>query len=202
MEVDKKKAIRDSMKLVMAFCCIFLYIPHLLVACKKSNYTFVFSDVAELKKKIKIKLKNFTALVYLLHNDRYYRKLFYYRIGPIAASLIGWWRPGDRYFIISPNCKIGKGVVFAHPYSTIINAKEIGDNFSFIHLTTLGQIEEKRATIGNNVVLGANVNIIGDVKIGDNVIIGAGSVVVKDIPSNCIAAGNPAKVIKYLGEEK
>ena len=51
-------------------------------------------------------------------------------------------------------------------------------------------------------VLGANVNIIGDVKIGDNVIIGAGSVVVKDIPSNCIAAGNPAKVIKYLVEEK
>jgi acetyltransferase-like isoleucine patch superfamily enzyme len=38
--------------------------------------------------------------------------------------------------------------------------------------------------------------IIGDVTIGDNVIIGAGSVVVKDIPSNCIAVGNPARVVE------
>lgn len=47
--------------------------------------------------------------------------------------------------------------------------------------------------------LGANVVIIGNVSIGDNVIIGAGSVVVKDIPSNSIVAGNPAKVLrKYV----
>ena len=46
--------------------------------------------------------------------------------------------------------------------------------------------------------LGAGVIIIGNVSIGDNVTIGAGSVVVKDIPSNCIAVGNPARVIKYI----
>ena len=40
--------------------------------------------------------------------------------------------------------------------------------------------------------------IIGPVHIGDNVIIGAGSVVVKDVPSNCVVAGNPAKVIRTL----
>lgn len=40
--------------------------------------------------------------------------------------------------------------------------------------------------------------IIGDITIGDNVIVGAGSVVTKDVPSNCIVAGNPAKVIKTL----
>lgn len=50
--------------------------------------------------------------------------------------------------------------------------------------------------------LGANVNIIGDIKIGDNVIIGAGSVVVRDVPDNCVVAGNPAKIIKYLNDEE
>jgi len=50
--------------------------------------------------------------------------------------------------------------------------------------------------IGNNVWLGRNTIVLKGVKIGNNVIVGAGSVVAKDIPSNCIAAGNPAKVIK------
>ena len=51
--------------------------------------------------------------------------------------------------------------------------------------------------IGNNVWLGANVIVLPNVTIGDNVVIGAGSIVVKDIPSNSIAVGNPCKVIKH-----
>ena len=50
----------------------------------------------------------------------------------------------------------------------------------------------------DNVSIGANVTIIGDIKIGNNVIIGAGSVVVKDVTDNCIVAGNPARVIRTL----
>ena len=51
-------------------------------------------------------------------------------------------------------------------------------------------------TIGNNVWIGGSVTILPGVTIGDNVTIGAGSVVVKDIPSNVIAAGNPCRVIR------
>lgn len=54
----------------------------------------------------------------------------------------------------------------------------------------------KAPIIGSNVDIGANVSIIGPVNIGDNVIIGAGSVVVKNISSNKIAVGNPAKKVK------
>ena len=52
--------------------------------------------------------------------------------------------------------------------------------------------------IGDNVWIGGNVTILPGVTIGDNVTIGAGSVVVKDIPSNTIAVGNPCKVIKSI----
>lgn len=53
-------------------------------------------------------------------------------------------------------------------------------------------------TIGNNVSIGGDVTILPGVTIGDNVTIGGGSVVVKDIPSDTIAAGNPCTVIKNL----
>jgi acetyltransferase-like isoleucine patch superfamily enzyme len=56
----------------------------------------------------------------------------------------------------------------------------------------------KPIIIGNNVWLGDKVTVTKGVKIGDNVIIGANSVVTKDIPSNSLAAGNPANVIKNL----
>lgn len=54
--------------------------------------------------------------------------------------------------------------------------------------------------IGDNVWIGGSVTIAPGVTIGDNVTIGAGSVVVKDIPSNSIAVGNPCRVVKKINE--
>ena len=53
-------------------------------------------------------------------------------------------------------------------------------------------------TIGSNVWIGGGSIILPGVTIGDNTTIGAGSVVSKSIPANCLAVGNPCKVIKYL----
>lgn len=52
----------------------------------------------------------------------------------------------------------------------------------------------KEVSIGNDCWIGGSVIILPGVKIGDNCVIGAGSVVTKDIPSNSVAFGNPAKV--------
>lgn len=189
---------RDLLRLCGAILLAWLYIPHMVIGVRNS---LVMSDVAKIGYQINIKLPACIQLLYLLRNNRYFRVLFYHRIGPIKALFIKWYIPGDRYFSISATTKIGKSVWIAHPYATILNAETIGDNFSCIHCTTLGATSKGRPTIGDNVSLGANVTIIGNVHIGNNVTIGAGSVVVKSIPDNSIAVGNPAKVIKRLEKD-
>ena len=56
----------------------------------------------------------------------------------------------------------------------------------------------KPVTIGNNVWIGGRAVINPGVKIGDNSVVASGSVVVKDVPSNVLVGGNPAKIIKTI----
>lgn len=87
---------------------------------------------------------------------------------------------GDNIFI-GPNCGF---YTAEHP----LDAKTRNQGLEYA----------KPIKIGSNVWIGGNVTVIGGVTIGDNVVIGAGSVVVKDIPSNCVAVGNPCRPIKTL----
>jgi len=50
--------------------------------------------------------------------------------------------------------------------------------------------------------IGSGSTILSQITIGENAIVGAGSVVTKDVPANAIVAGNPAKVLRFLNEEK
>lgn len=126
----------------------------------------------------------------------------------------------DKIFIVQPFfCDYGKHIrvgkrffanfnftVLDEAYVTIGDDCFIGPNVSIYtacHSTDPMERNSRRewaepVTIGNNVWIGGSVTILPGVTIGDNVTIGAGSVVVKDIPSNTIAAGNPCKVVKLL----
>lgn len=101
--------------------------------------------------------------------------------------------------------KIGKGTKFPHDALGIVMHPDtvIGENCKILHGTTFGgrSGHPQVPHVGNNVVIGAHAQIIGNITIGDNCIIGAGSVVVKDTPPCTVVVGNPAKVIKYVDQK-
>lgn len=83
---------------------------------------------------------------------------------------------------------IGKHTIIASQ-TTILSHKLSKNpiNYPFIQVDTF---------IGDNCLVGVGAIILAGVKIGNNVIVGAGSVVTKDVQSNVIVAGNPARIIK------
>lgn len=130
-----------------------------------------------------------------------YAFLFFWRIKKKSYKFKSLFVTQDYLCKIFGSTKIAGGIHCYHPYASVINAKKIGENFQFRNGLTIGNKSNdnsKVPTIGNNVIVGANVVIIGEITIGDNVTIGAGAVVVKDVPDNCIIAGNPAKIIRYI----
>jgi len=59
-------------------------------------------------------------------------------------------------------------------------------------------VAKKEVILEDNVWVGANAIILKGVRIGKNSVIGAGSVVTKDVPSNVVVAGNPAKIVRDM----
>lgn len=174
--------------------------PLSLVVLLSDNRTRILQDANRNISYRSASFKNYNAVLYLFVVDKFFRTMVYSRIG-IVSYIFSWlWHTQSTFFPICKN--IEGGIYLAHPFSTILNAKSIGANFTCRQCTTIGNKSEdalsEKPIIGNNVTVGANVVIIGNVKIGDNSIIGAGSVVVKDVPSNAIVAGNPAKVLRYV----
>lgn len=89
-------------------------------------------------------------------------------------------RFGDNVFV-APNCGF---YTAGHPLE--------------VSLRNRGLEYARPIVVGNDVWIGAGVQVMPGVTIGSNVVIGGGSVVVKDIPDNCVAVGNPCRVVKVL----
>ncbi len=140
------------------------------------------------------------------------------RLNEIIKDLLG--SCGDNINIIPPfrcdfgfNIHIGNNFIANFNFSVLDEAQvEIGDNV-FIGPNTgiytachpidhsernKGLEWAKPVKIGNNVWIGGGTTILPGVTIGDNSTIGGGSVVSKDIPSGCVAVGNPCRVIRHI----
>jgi len=135
-----------------------------------------------------------------------YRTLLCYRLeqaatfGPLRAVFHWLYHASSRKSgleILTP--ALGGGVIMPHWGRMILNAEVIGEDLYLFHNVTIGNdYRTGRPSIGNNVFIGAGAILIGKIIVGDNVIIAAGSMVTGDIPSNSLAAGNPAAVRRQL----
>lgn len=101
---------------------------------------------------------------------------------------------------IYPKTQIGAGLYLGHWGSLVINPlAKIGKNCNIAQGVTIGQQNRgKKAgypTIGNEVWIGTNAVIVGNIHIGNNVLIAPNSYVNFDVPDNSIVIGNPAQVI-------
>lgn len=135
----------------------------------------------------------------LIHFYRFNNWLYRLRV-PLLPKFI--WKLQYLFFNCSVpgSCTIGKGTKFGYGgIAVVMHARTvIGENCMIGQGVTIGGKSGwyEVPVIGNNVIINAGSKIIGPVRIGDNVEIGANSVVVKDVPSNCVVAGIPARILK------
>jgi len=96
---------------------------------------------------------------------------------------------------IQDNVFIGHGVTFindSYPRATTASGE----------LQTEADWKVEKTVISKGASIGSGSTILSNISVGENAIVGAGSVVTKDVPANAIVAGNPARVLRYLKQEK
>ena len=149
------------------------------------------------------------SIPYIRKFNCWYRLLGVHQLGNnVKAAFFSLIGDYDNIFLhnnaeINPGCflvakakiEIGENSTLAYRVTVLTSANPNGPENKLYSL-----YPEKIApvTLGNNVWIGANVTILPGVTIGDCSVVAAGSVVTKDIPSNVLAAGNPAVVKKQL----
>ena len=140
-------------------------------------------------------------------SNRAFRRVYYYRkyqesgrVGKRIISILNHFLFCKMSVELPWSAKIGKGVLFLHPYNITFNSKTIiGDNCTIMKGVTIGNTKGPNGgtpTIGNNVYIGLNSTIVGNIHIGNDVLIAPNSFVNFDIPDGSLVIGNPGVIHK------
>ncbi len=122
-----------------------------------------------------------------------------------------WLSQIGRFFTgieIHPAAKIGNRILIDHGMGVVIGeTAEVGDDCTIYHGVTLGGTSlasgtKRHPTIGKNCIIGAGAKILGGFEVGDNCRIGSNAVVIKPLPANSTAVGNPARIVDKSAPKK
>lgn len=132
---------------------------------------------------------------YRIANWFYRIKLFF------IARLISQFARFLTGIEIHPGATIGRRLFIDHGMGLVIGETTIiGDDCVLYHGVTLGgktsESIKRHPTLENNVVVGANAQVLGDITIGENATVGANAVVTKDVLANDVVVGVPARSLK------
>jgi serine O-acetyltransferase len=122
---------------------------------------------------------------------------------PFLLFLFG--RTGSRYGIRIPlSCEVGTGLYIGHWGGIWISPESsIGKNCTLMHEVPLGRASrgptEGSPTVGNHVYIGPGAKIVGRVHLHDHSLVAANSLVLEDLAENCVALGNPSRVVSREG---
>ena len=161
-------------------------------------FAYLFQDWSANRQNFKGQLVLFMFRLVMVFNRYTITKIIFFPYFMLYRFFVEWHLGIE----LPRKTTIGKGLSLYHGQALVVNKGTIiGENCVLRNSTTIGHKKLVDGSfsacprIGNNVDIGANVCIIGDITIGDNVIIGAGSVVVKDVQADCVVVGNPARVL-------
>ena len=129
-------------------------------------------------------------IAHYLHQKKWYR----------LARFISGFSQMLTSVDIHPGATIGRRLFIDHGVGVVIGeTAEIGDDVIIYQQVTLGGVSlnkgKRHPTVGHNVVIGAGAKVLGNITIGNNAKIGANAVVIKPVPDDSTAVGNPARVI-------
>ena len=143
--------------------------------------------------------KNIRCLEYYENNRKWYNLI------PYLYHFLKQRKMALKYGINVKSCCLGPGFLYVHPGLFRVNPDvRIGKKATVLPNVLIGRRRPDKAAnicIGDNVYISTGVTILGPVSIGNNVTIAANSVVIKDIPDNCVVSGIPAKVIMRDGKK-
>lgn len=175
----------------------------LYLICDKEEKDNIFADVYE-SVKWELNYKNipfFVCLVYEMKARKSSRNILYYRTKRhkvVSAICRFFWPIAESVEIGASH--IGPGLTIPHG-NVILFANSIGDNCHVCPGVVVGQINSGMfPIIGNNVLLGANSTVLGNIRIGDNVKIGAACYIRENIEDNSLVFAPSSNI--YVKEQK
>ncbi|MDA3904502.1 MAG: hypothetical protein PF484_00345 [Bacteroidales bacterium] len=158
----------------------------------KTDYLRYFQDDSAIMiEKIRIQIELQGILLYRI------ARIYYLRNNKIVADMLSALGRFLSGFEIYYSASIGTGLKINHGLGTVIGARtNIGSNALIHQGVTLGDKNGGRPIVGDFVIIYAGAKILGEITLGNYSVIGANAVLLIDVPSNCVAVGNPAKIIR------